>query len=152
MDIKDVITMCGIVATFAAAVGNLVYSVTSTRKTRYINAITTARINWIQSLREKVSKFSGLAYHWSITPLGSEASQRIIEEADVLRVMIRLHLNPNDPEDVKTMVLLEEIPKFTDPSKIEQLHDTIEKLVTGVQSRLKQEWERAKKEAKGELV
>src|SRR5207249_1645052 len=103
--------------TFAVAAANLVYAIVSTGKTRYINAITTARINWIQSLREKVSRFSGLAYHWAITPLGSDASQNLIEESDILRVLIRLHLNPHDTEDRRMMALLEEIPKFTDPSQ-----------------------------------
>jgi hypothetical protein len=58
MEIKDVLTLGGIIATFAVAVGNLIYTIVSTRKTRFINAITTARIDWIQSLREKVSRFS----------------------------------------------------------------------------------------------
>lgn len=151
MDFKDPIPLIGIVATFAAAVANLVYSVVSIRKTRYINAITTARINWIQSLREKVSRFSGLAYHWAITPLGSDASQRIVEEADVLRVLIRLHLNPYDDEDKKMMALLEEIPKFTDPAQFSKLQEAIESLVNGIQLRLKHEWDRAKREAKGEV-
>jgi hypothetical protein len=84
MKISDPIPLIGIVATFAAAAANLVYSVISTSKTRYINVITTARINWSQSLREKVSRFSGLAYHWAITPLNSEASQKIVEEADTV--------------------------------------------------------------------
>ncbi len=152
MEIKDVLTLGGIIATFAVAVGNLIYTIVSTRKTRFINAITTARIDWIQSLREKVSRFSGLAYHWAMTPLGSDASQRIIEESDVLRVLIRLHLNPYDDEDKKMMMLLEEIPKFTDPRQFEQLKAAIENLVGGVQLRLKQEWDRAKREAKGEVI
>jgi hypothetical protein len=151
MELQDPIPLVGITATFAAAVANLVYSVISTRKTRYINAITTSRINWIQSLREKVSRFSGLAYHWAITPLGSEASQRIVEESDVLRFLIRLHLNPYDDEDKQMMALLEQIPKFTDPAQFDKLQVAIESLVSGIQLRLKHEWERAKKEAKGEV-
>ena len=76
MESKEVVTLVGILATLGVVIANLIYSVISVRKTRYINAITTARINWIQALREKVSRFSGLAYHWAITPMDSVESQR----------------------------------------------------------------------------
>jgi hypothetical protein len=49
------------------------------------------------------------------------------------------------------MTLLEEIPKLTDPCRIEELRTAIDKFVTGIQVLLEHEWERAENEAKGRI-
>jgi hypothetical protein len=152
MDTKDLLTAIGISATFVVAASNLIYTVFATRKTRFVNIVTASRIKWIESLRDTVSRFSGLAYHWSITTLSTETSQRIIEESDNLRFLIRLHLNPHDEKDTRVASLVEEIPKFTDPAKFVEMKAAIENLVSGIQVRLKEEWERVKREARGKLA
>ena len=69
----------------------------------------------------------------------------------MLRQEIRLQLNPYDKADVQLMALVEEIPKYTDPARVQEMKRAIEDLVAETQKRLKEEWDRVKKEAKGEL-
>jgi hypothetical protein len=147
----ELVTLFGIVVTFGVALANLIHSRNSTEATLYINIITSARIKWMESLRQSVSRFAGLTYHWSITPLDDGASQRIVEECDVLRFMVQLHMNPRDEEDQKVIVMVEDLPNLTDPRKSEELKEAVGRLVSAVQARLKIEWERVKDEAKGDI-
>jgi hypothetical protein len=152
VETKDIITAIGIGLTFAATVWNLLYTLSSNKKTRFINTVTSARIDWIQRLRGNISRYAGLAHHWSVTPIPDrETARKIQEESDVLRQEIRLQLNPYDQADLRLMALVEEIPKYTDPTLFQEMKVAIENLVGETQKRLKEEWDRVKKEAKGEL-
>jgi hypothetical protein len=152
MGSKDIITIAGIAATFIVSLVNILYTIAATKKTRFINTITSSRIQWIQLLRQNVSRYAGIAHHWSITPINDqEASRKLIEESDVLRLQIRLQLNPYDKADIKLIALLDEIPKYTDATQFEPMKEAIENLVAETQKRLKEEWERVKTEAKGKF-
>jgi len=83
MKAKDIVTAVGIGLTFVASVWNLLYTFSATKTTRYIDIVTSARIEWIQSVRENMSRFAGLARHWSITP---------IADADIsIRSITKIH-------------------------------------------------------------
>lgn len=152
MEAKDIVTAVGIGLTFVAAVWNLLYTFSATKKTRYINVVTSARIEWIQSVRENISRFAGLARHWSITPIAdAEASRKLQEESDVLRLEIRLQLNPYDKADQKLIELVEEIPKHTAPTDFDAMKMAVDALIAETQKRLKEEWDRVKEEAKGKI-
>jgi len=53
----QMIALLGIIATFVVAVINLIYNIVNNRKTVFVNTVTTARLKWIDSLRDKVSAF-----------------------------------------------------------------------------------------------
>ena len=57
MEPKDKITLLGIIATFIVAFINLIYMISNSRKTAFVNTVTASRLKWIDSLRDKVSAF-----------------------------------------------------------------------------------------------
>jgi len=150
METKDWVTLIGILATFVIAVVNLFYNVTAAKRTTFVNAVTTSRIKWIETVRERVANFTGLAYHWPITSLTTEESQKIIKECDVLRVLIELCFNPTDAHDQKIISLVRHIPTLTSPERHEELRAAIDELVDATQVRLKTEWQKVKREARGD--
>jgi hypothetical protein len=150
METKDWVTLIGIMATLVVAAVNLFYNVTAAKRTTFVNAVTTSRIKWIETVRERIANFTGLAYHWPITSLTPEESQKIIKECDVLRVLIELCFNPTDAHDQKIISLVRHIPTLTSPDKLEELRSAIDELVDATQVRLKTEWQKVKREARGE--
>lgn len=150
METKDLVSLIGIMATLIIAAVNLFYNVTTAKRTTFVNAVTSSRITWIETVRERVADFTGLTYHWPITPLTPEESQRIVQECDVLRVLIELCFNPTDAHDQKIIALVRHIPTLTGPDKHEQLRAAIDELVDATQVRLKTEWQKVKREARGD--
>jgi hypothetical protein len=150
METKDWLTLVGILATLAVALINLWYNVIASKRTTFVNAVTTSRIKWIETVRERIASFAGLTYHWPITKLSDEESQRLIKECDVLRVLIELCFNPTDVHDQHIITLLKEIPKLTRPEQHEELRAAIDDLVHATQLRLKTEWQKVKREARGD--
>lgn len=57
MQAKDVIAIAGIGVTFVVSSVNLAYSLWSSKQTSFVNTVTTSRLKWINSLRDKVSEF-----------------------------------------------------------------------------------------------
>ena len=63
METKDWLSLIAVLATLVVAAINLVYNLANTRRTAYVNTVTSSRMKWIDSLRDKVSRFIGLTYH-----------------------------------------------------------------------------------------
>lgn len=147
METKDLINLIAILTTLAVAVINLLYNLANTRRSAYVNTVTASRLKWIDSLRDKMSRFIGLTYHWANTSLDEAESRRIIQECDILSVQITLHLNANDEVDKRIAALLEQIPSLTDRRRTDQLQLALTELRDATQSYLKKEWERVKRES-----
>lgn len=147
METKDWLSLIAILATLVVAALNLAYSLANTRRTAYVNTVTASRMRWIDSLRDKVSKFIGLTYYWSVTALEDAESNRVIQECDVLRIQITLHLNPNDDVDKRIAALVDRIPSLTSRHKVEQLQEALNELRIATQDYLKKEWDRVKRES-----
>jgi hypothetical protein len=151
METKHIIAGVGILLTFAAAVWNLLYTFSATKKTRYINVVTTARIEWIERLRKDVSCFAGLAYHWATARIVDfEASRKIEEEMNVLRWQIQLQLNPGEEAHTKLLNLLNELVECTGSERRHELDHAASALISETQNLLKEGWEKVKREANGE--
>lgn len=150
MEPKDWVALGGILATLFVAGINLGYNITAAKRTMFVNAVTTSRIKWIETVRERVANFAGLTYHWPITPLRREDSLHLIKECDVLRVLIELCFNPTDAHDQRIIRLVRHIPKLTRPDQHEELRAAIDELVHATQLRLKTEWQKVKREARGD--
>lgn len=148
MEPKDIVYGIGIALTFFLGVWNLVNTYIQTRKTSFINTVTKQRIEWLEKIRQDVSKFCGLTYTWSISRLeGKPGEFEVIKELDQLRHVIKLRLNPDDTPDIKISALIDKIPELTHESKHDELKKAIRELVMETQAMLKKEWEKVKRES-----
>lgn len=144
---KDFVLAAGVVVTLFLGIWNLFANFRSGQRNMFVNTVTSQRIKWIEQLRQDISSFSGLIYHWAMTDLqDTKEEQQIIKEIDRLNHVIRLRLNPAGTHDKTIERLLSEIPRHTsDQAKIKEL---LEQLTVTSQALLKEEWEKVKAESK----
>jgi len=97
---RDIIYGTGIILTFGLGVWNLITNYRMKQRTTFINTVTSQRIMWIEQLRQDISKFSGLTHSWHFSEMeGKAGEERILQEIDRLRHVIRLRLNPEGNYD-----------------------------------------------------
>jgi hypothetical protein len=149
-------SLIGIVMVFIATMLNLFFVVRNAKKATFTGSVTASRIKYIQDIREAISKFCGLAYYYNNNTGGgkllSEEASAIRKEADSLKYLIRLYLNPEDKFwDTKIMLFCDEVIKNTDKG-IDELHSATENLVVITQYLLKLEWQGIKEEAKSGVL
>lgn len=147
IETKDIVTLLGIGITFIVSSIGLYVSLRNAKKTLFINSITSSRIKWIDIVRKNISDFCGLTYHFSLTELDKAEKQKVTEQIDRLRFLIKLQLNRGDKFDRKIMAKIDLIPDLTAPDKVEQLTKEINELIELTQDLLKLEWEGAKLES-----
>jgi hypothetical protein len=148
MEGKDIVYVISIILTFILGVWNLVVNYRNTRRTNFINTVTSQRVKWIEQLRQDISTYSGLTYTWCASSMeGKPQEFEMVKEVDRLRHVIRLRLNPNGEYDKEIEALIEKIPKYTDPSQKANLSSALNDLTETTQLLLKSEWEKVKKEA-----
>ncbi|HOY70593.1 MAG TPA: hypothetical protein PL131_04510 [Methylotenera sp.] len=148
MEIKDIIYSAGILLTFGLGAWNLIVNYKTTRKTSFINTVTSQRIKWLEQLRLDIGAYCGLTHNWFYSGLaGTEKEHEVLKEIDRLRHVIQLRLNPNGALDQKIQKLIQDIPNFTDQSKKQELDKAIQELVERSQEMLKEEWEKVKAES-----
>ena len=142
----EIVTLVGIGLTFLVGIANLFISIHNTRKTIFINSITASRIKYIQDLRNSISKFCGLvsSYNLKTDKLEKIALFELHKEADTIKYLLRLYLNPEDIYwDKAIMDLIDDILKLTDKDPVPKIDD----LIILTQYLLKLEWEGAKLES-----
>ena len=145
---KDWIYGVGIALTFTLGVWNLAMAYQNTRRTNFINTVTSQRVKWIEQLRQDISAFCGLTYTWRFSRMeGKPGEDDLLKEVDRLRHVIRLRLNPDGTHDRKIQSLIAEIPWLTGPAKQEELRAALDVLTVTTQLLLKDEWEKVKQEA-----
>jgi len=149
----NILTFLGIAVSLGLGVWNLI----QTRRTQFINTVTSERVKWIQELRNNISALSGAIHTWSTTyahdvvPNQSEGERELLSEIDRLRYLIRLQLNPNNQTDKEIEALIVSIPKLTNRNTLDLLLSTLESLTQKTQTLLKKEWEKVKEEAAPKL-
>lgn len=146
MTTTEAVTLIGVGLTFFVGAFNLIITFRNVRKTAFINSVTASRIKYIQELRESISKFCGLAYSYHFNPYKLEYVQvwELHKEANSLKFLIGLYLNPEDDYwDNRIIILIDQIviKKDVDPTEL------INELITITQYLLKLEWEGAKRES-----
>jgi hypothetical protein len=144
----DWITLIGIFSSFIVGSLSLWVGIRNSRKTIFINSITTARIKYINDLRGNVSEFCGLFYRYKkLVDLKSDLSNeklKVLESSDRLKYLITLQLNPEDDYwDNKIIRLIEEIICDIDKYPLNKINE----LIVITQYLLKLEWEGAKRES-----
>jgi hypothetical protein len=156
---QGTIALIGIGATFFVALWNLTYTKRNNKRTQFINTVTSSRIQWINSLRDKVSTFiavttrlTGSELMETLKPEDKTANdKRIIDlmrERDTLMHQIVLHLNPDDPEDQAIKRCVYEI--FTETQNAlptQQIASLLTQIRDATAKYLKKEWEKVKNES-----
>jgi hypothetical protein len=152
MEAKEKIALLAIAATFVVALVNLVYTILNNRKTAYVSTVTTSRLKWINSLRDKVSAFISVTVRIlnpEKTSLPPETLQTLLRERDTLMHQIVLHLNPNDKEDQAIQRAVESVVELTQQGDYStELQKLLIHLRNATQVYLKKEWTRVKRESK----
>ena len=151
MESKDIFFSLGIILSFILGVWNIVNNYRASRRTSFINTVTSERVKWIENLRSSISTFCGLTYTWSMSNLeGSDSEKEVIKEIDKLRHYIRLQLNPSSEAilDRKIENLIIEIPNLTHEVKESELKESLNELIVVSQELLKGEWDKVKQESK----
>jgi hypothetical protein len=144
---KDVILVLGVAVTFILGVANLIYSYVSSRRTAFVNVVTSERIKWIQAFRGNVAQLCALSDQWVRHPNTGSLSERS-EHLEKLKNEIRLQLNPNDAEDVELERLILRMPSWTMSMTAEE-YDALQGLIVdATKAMLKREWDKVKDEAK----
>jgi hypothetical protein len=152
------ITLIGLILTFIVGIANLIFSIRNVKKSTYINSVTSSRIKYIQELRTNISQFCGVvfrAYNYNLNMeslgLTAEKTMQLEIEADKLKYLIRLYLNPEDVYwDEKVTWLIDDIIKTH--NDIVGFKAKVEELLILTQYLLKFEWEGAKIESKKGII
>lgn len=157
------ITLIGLILTFIVGIANLIITIRNTRKNTFINSVTASRIKYIQELRNTISQFCGVVfraynYHYNDQSLNLpfEKTMQLEIEADKLKYLIRLYLNPEDEYwDEQIIWLIRDISKKVHVKELKDIGDfkqKIEELMIITQYLLKLEWEGAKIESKKGII
>jgi hypothetical protein len=111
METKDWVTLVGIMATLVVAGVNLFYNVTAAKRTTFVNAVTTSRIKWIETVLERVANFTGLdvvvdhAFHNRRIPRHSTCQRvRAVSHGLCSKLIRRLGKWPKAPRDGRPSV------------------------------------------------
>lgn len=136
MDLATIIVL----VTALTALMTGIYSIYHSRKTTYINAITTARIKYIENLRNYISEFCGLI----LTENNSSIKN---EKIEILRFTIKLHLNRKNDFDIKVLELLDKLSDKRNVANKSELNSDIMTLTNYLQDIFTLEWDGIKMEA-----
>ena len=124
---KDYVLVVGVLVTFILGIANAIATFRSSRRTMFINIVTSERVKWLEKLRQDISSFSGLTRTWCFSSLeGKPQEYEALKEIDRLRHVIRLRLNPKGAHDQKIEKLIEQIPQLTDESQRNALLQALE--------------------------
>jgi len=138
---------------FLSAVVAAVVSLWVSARTRYINAVTVQRSEWIERLRTNLAKFSGaaLTLHYKFVeqdgPDKSEEYLRLIRELNDLIPLVRLQLNPRGNIEQNMIAILLRVPRLTEKKDAKKLLTADDLMIRHSQWLLKAEWEKVKYEA-----
>lgn len=150
VETKDWIAIAGIAITFLVSLANFLYSIYTNKRTSFVNTVTSSRLKWIDSLRDKVSEYIAVATRLSHNrpALGESKAGDLLLQRDSLLHQIVLHLNPHDKEDLRIKELAERIRTLTEaPQPSEQLQNDLSRLRDATADYLKKEWNRVKAES-----
>jgi hypothetical protein len=146
IETKDIVTFIGILVTLALGIYNTVQNYINSKRTTFINTVTSERVKWIEKLRQSISTFCGLAHYWRFsTEHGSTEQRAKIEEIDKLRHLIALQLNPKGSIDNEIECLVGEIVSMSSGHREvsnDEFRKHLEELTAKTKVLLKEEWEK----------
>lgn len=146
MTTQELVMLIGIALTFIVGITNLIVILTNSKKTTFINSITTSRIKYIQELRNTIAELCSLvtSYKSRISKLDYADHFELLKQTNKLKYQIRLYLNPADEYwDNKLLELTNQIVIKDDIDP----QNKIDELIVITQFLLKLEWEGVKRES-----
>jgi len=152
MEAKDLIAIIGIGLTFFVSAANFLYSWRNNKRTSFVNTVTTSRLKWIDSLRDKVCEFIAVTHRLDDPNLRLENKDvsSLLLQRDTLLHEIVLHLNPHDSEDGKIREVVSRVRQLSDATTASLgLSDALLELRDATGEYLKKEWNRVKRESTG---
>ncbi len=92
MEAKDIILISSVAVTFLLGIGNLIYNILLSRRTTFINTVTSERVKWIGKLRENLSSYVGLTHYWFVSKrdVDPQKLEDILRDLRILRYHITL--------------------------------------------------------------
>lgn len=152
-EIKDIVALIGIGATFCISLAVLIFGLHNNKKTIFINSVTTSRIRYMEAVRNSISEFCGLSLNITLTDIDESEKKKTLEKIDFLRFQIQLFLDREHNFDKKIIEKIKIIPDLANnPKKISELENELAELVYLTQNLLKNEWNGVKQEVlKGNL-
>lgn len=151
METKDAIAIAGIGVTLVVSSANLAYSLWNNKRSSFVNTVTTSKLKWIDSLRDKVSEFMATTVRLRELDQADGDSNTLLLKRDTLLHEIVLHLNPHDGKDQRIRILAERVQQLNDQgARPGELADVLLELRDATSEYLKKEWNRVKRESTGE--
>jgi hypothetical protein len=148
MPASDAIAITGIALTFLVSAANLTFSLRNSNKTIFVNTVSSSRLKWIDSLRDKVSEFMAVSAQLAQSASASSGVESLSLQRDTLLHEIVLHLNPRDTEDQKIRILADHVCELTaDKGRSPELARALIELRDATGIYLKKEWNRVKQES-----
>ena len=143
----------GLAVALVALLGSLVgaflsagVSLRTSRKTLFVNTVTSERAKWRQDLRTATGELVRHAQSALFSP-----NQETIAKLNESRVAIRLRLNPSSDHkhvfDQTILAALRKLMTHVDPVNKPAALTQLEIVEENVQKLLKQEWDKSKREA-----
>jgi hypothetical protein len=152
MGSNDWVAIVGIALTFLVSIANLIYSLRNNNRTIFVNTVSTSRLKWIDSLRDKVSEFMAVSTQLADSARRSSDMRSQVLERDTLLHEIVLHLNPKDKEDQRIRLFADHVCELTtNHEKASELSAALMELRDATGAYLKKEWNRVKQESAGKL-
>lgn len=145
METKDWLLVFGVLVTLVLGIGNLIYSFRSSRRTAFVNAVTSERVKWIGKVRRNISRLLALCEKWMFNRPADNAELQL--EIEQLKFEISLQLNPQDPEDMDLERLLGRLPSWRLSMADTEFYDLRNLIKKSTQALLKREWEKVKAES-----
>ena len=121
-----------------------------TKKTNYLNVITSERSKWLNAVREDISSFISIIgeMHYIVRGYSNEKlSGKMLSEADKYIVLIKLKLNPDGQEEKKILENLHEFLMAGQKNDSAGFGAARAELIINCQHLFKKEWEKIKSEA-----
>ncbi|MBJ7278202.1 hypothetical protein [Marinobacter salarius] len=139
----------GIVFTLLLGIWNLYAHLRDSKRTSFINTVTSERVKWIQSTREAISNLCGRSHYWVMTQdeISQEDSNAVRKEIDQLRALVKLKLNPGEPPSMKVIDLVDQMEHYTHLSQEVEMKRILNDIVSTSQVLLKEEWDKVRLEA-----
>lgn len=100
----------GILFTFIVGIAGLVNGLVTTKRTLYVNAVTSERVKWMGDLKEFLAEYlSKTTLYEQKKLLEGDELNTYLERLIYLRNRIKLHLNPIDEKDKNIIRLIDKI-------------------------------------------
>lgn len=146
MEIDKIITLTGIFVSLIIGLTSMYIGVRNSKKTIFINSITSSRIKWMDTIRNTIAEYCSLTSLISILPT-NEQTEKLIK-LEQLRYLIKLQFHRDEKFDMLVINSLDSIYESSFKGDFTNTTKQINDLINITQDLLKLEWAGVKEETK----